>query len=335
MKELLFKIFPDSFIRFIFNKTLRAYTIYQSYNYDRKRYKKYSDSFLMKKQNELIGNIIKHYHVFEKGLTMPNTRLGFGQPKLIVLINECLRYIDLFGANEPQLKHAVAVIKEYENFHAENNFALEDNTLENLKKINTLNIEGPVSKQLVQSSEGYFKNVMAPFDEFSFSRHSLRNFKDLEIPMSSITEALEIAKKTPSACNRQAWRTYIFTDKALIQEILKIQGGNRGFGHLADKLIIVTSELGVFGHSFERNQAFIDGGMYLMNLLYALHFKKIGTCPLNCSNTPEKDKILQKLCSVPQSEVFICMIACGFPPDEFKLATSPRYDINFTNKIIG
>ncbi len=335
MKELLFKIFPDSFIRFIFNKTLRAYTIYQSYNYDRKRYKKYSDSFLMKNRNELMGNIIKHYHVFEKGLTMPNTRLGFGQPKLIVLINECLRYIELFGTNEPQLKHAVAVIKEYENFHAENNFTLKDNTLENLKKINTLNIEGKISKQIVQNNEGYFKNVMSPFDEFSVSRHSLRNFKDLEIPMESITEALELAKKTPSACNRQAWRTYVFTNKTLIQQILKIQGGNRGFGHLADKLIIVTSELGVYGHSFERNQAFIDGGMYLMNLLYALHFKAIGTCPLNCSNTPEKDKILQKLCNIPPSEVFICMIACGIPPEEFKLATSPRYDIAYTNRVIA
>ncbi|WBL22041.1 nitroreductase family protein [Zunongwangia sp. HRR-M8] len=335
MKELLFKIFPDSFIRFIFNKTLRAYTIYQSYNYDRKRYKKYSDSFLMKNQNELMGNIIKHYHVFEKGLTMPETRLGFGQPKLIVLINECLKYSELFGINEPQLKHAVAVIKEYENFHIQNNFKLESNTLESLSRINSLGIEGQVSKQLINYSEEYFKNTMAPFDKFSVSRHSLRNFKDSNIPIESITKAIELAKKTPSACNRQAWRTYVFTDKRLIQEILKIQGGNRGFGHLADKLIIVTSELGVFGHSFERNQAFVDGGMYLMNLLYALHFNKIGACPLNCSNTPKKDKILQELCNIPPSEVFICMIACGVPPEEFKLAISPRYDISFTNKVIN
>ena len=72
-----------------------------------------------------------------------------------------------------------------------------------------------------------------------------------------------------------------------------------------------------------------------MNLLYALHFKKIATCPLNCSTTPEKDKKLRLLCNIPPSEVFIVMIACGIPPDNFKLASSPRYDITITNEFVN
>jgi nitroreductase len=335
MKELILKIFPDNLVRFIFSKTLRSYTISNSYRYDKKRFKKHSDSFLMKTQPELIGNIIKHYHVFEKGLTMPETRLGFGQPKLLVLIAECEKHITLFGKNELQLVHAVSVIKEYYSFHDQKKFKLEEKTIQTIESLLSSFLKTAPSDQPVVTKDTYFKDANSSFHAFSRSRHSVRNFSREEIPINKIDDSLQLAKKTPSACNRQSWRTYTFTDKNRIKEILEIQGGNRGFGHLTNKLIVVTAELGVFGHSFERNQAFVDGGMYAMNLMYALHFNGIATCPLNCSTTPKKDKKLQILCNVPSSEVFIVMIACGLPPDEFKLASSPRYDINHTNKFIN
>ncbi|WP_282117774.1 nitroreductase family protein [Maribacter aquivivus] len=335
MKELILRIFPDSLVRIIFNLTIRNLTIYKSYKYDKKKFKKYSDSFLMKRKNEIMGNIIKHYHVFEKGLTMPETRLGFGQPKMVVLVNECLKYIQLFGKDEIQLSHSVSVINEYLQFHEKQKHQLEPKTIEAIENLNVSFSEIKISAQPKSTKESYFEQRNASFDLFSVTRHSVRNFSKESIPQKLLEQSLKLAKKTPSACNRQSWRTYVYSDKTQISEILKVQGGNRGFGHLTDKLIVITGELGVFGHAFERNQVFIDGGMYAMNLLYALHFNGIATCPLNCSNTPEKDKKLQALCGIKASEVFIVMIACGIPPDEFKLASSPRYDVNFTNRFVA
>ena len=104
---------------------------------------------------------------------------------------------------------------------------------------------------------------------------------------------------------------YVFVNKKQIVKILEIQGGNRGFGHLTNKLIIIAAELGGFSGLSERNQAFVDGGIYAMNTLYALHYNQVAACIMNCSTSPEKDKQLRSLCKIKESEVFIAMVACG------------------------
>ena len=92
--------------------------------------------------------------------------------------------------------------------------------------------------------------------------------------------------------------------------------------------------MGLFGGIAERYQVYIDGGMYAMNLLYALHYNQIAACILNCSHTPEKDELLRNICGIKDSENFIAMIACGIPPERFKIAISRRYERSDTNNII-
>ncbi len=119
-----------------------------------------------------------------------------------------------------------------------------------------------------------------------------------------------------------------------MNDILQKQGGNRGFGQLANKQIIIVSEVGVFGSDGKRNSAFINGGMFGMNLLYALHYEKIAACILNCSNWPKKDLELRKLCKIKESEEFIAMLTCGNSPENFRLALSKRYNIKEISKVI-
>ena len=204
--------------------------------------------------------------------------------------------------------------------------------MKSIQKIKCINNNITPSKQHDFTRNDYFKNSNDSFDVFSKSRSSVRNFGETDIPIEKISMALDLARNTPSACNRQSWRTHIFSKKEIINEILSVQGGNRGFGHLANKIIVITGELGVFGHAFERNQVFVDGGMYAMNLLYALHHNKIAACILNCSTTHNKDKKLRKLCQIADSEVFIAIIACGIPPDTFRVASSPRYALDILTK---
>jgi nitroreductase len=318
---------PDSVVRFFYSKILHRIMVSKAYLYDKKRFLNYSDSFLMKSNLELLGNIIKHYHVIEKGLVMPETKLGFGQNILLRLISECKRYVELYGITESQLQHALAVIKEYREFHVLQGFVLPENVIKAIDYIQLSNSNQFVSIQKEITRDEFFANVKMAFDIFSNSRASVRNFSHEEIPIIKIETALNLAMNTPSACNRQSWRSNVYSDKEQINKILIEQGGNRGFGHLANKLIVITGELGLFSHSFERNQVFIDGGMYAMNLLYALHFEKISACILNCSTTPERDTKLQQLCGTKKSEVFIAMIVCGIPPESFKIASSPRYEL--------
>ena len=124
-----------------------------------------------------------------------------------------------------------------------------------------------------------------------------------------IKKAISIAQSTPSVCNRQTWRTHVFLDKEQIKEILKYQNGNRGFGEDAAAILIVTASLPYFIGVGERNQAFIDGGMYAMTLVYALHSLGLGTCCLNLWVSQVWILGCNEVAKIPCDEVLIMMIA--------------------------
>ncbi len=49
-------------------------------------------------------------------------------------------------------------------------------------------------------------------------------------------------------------------------------------------------------------QCYIDGGIFLMNLLYALHFKNIAACPLHCALNLFKERKIKKMLGMKRSE---------------------------------
>ncbi|MFB6320160.1 nitroreductase family protein [Saccharicrinis sp. FJH54] len=297
------------------------------YCYDFWHYVVHSGVLKTSTKTKLIARITEEYHVIEKGLTMPETRLGFGRNNLLSLLSNCNEFVSKYGFYDIQLRHAASVVNEYLKFHEDNAYKLDKTLVEKIDIFRQKTHIREVSKQIQSTQKEYFKHNRSSFDIFSSSRKSLRNYSDKEVPIETINAAVDLSRNTPSSCNRQGSRVYIYSDRALVKQILKLQGGNRGFGHLAKKLIVVTAELGISHGVFERHQVWIDGGMFAMNLLYSLHFMKIAACPLNCNFSIKKDRELRKLCGIKNSEVFIMMISCGIPPDSFQIALSKRYPL--------
>ena len=143
-----------------------------------------------------------------------------------------------------------------------------------------------------------------------------------------------MAQNTPSSCNRQATRIHLVRDEETKQNVLNLHNGNRGFGHLSDSIILVTAEVCGYASAIERNAAFIDGGMFGMNLLYALHFNQIGACVLNSNFTTQTANELRKICNIPKSEVFVMLILIGRVPESLSIALSKREEISSIMKII-
>jgi len=297
------------------------------YRYDAERYIKYSSAFYkLDSSDKLIGSIVAEYHIIEKGLTMPETRLGFGIEVMKTLIEHCNQYSSQICENDNrQLLHAINVIAEYKILHDKNNYNLDEKLQQSISDILIKYGSQPYSRQISMTRDSYFKHSLSTFENFSNSRHSLRNFSG-PVNLSDIKMALKLAQNAPSACNRQPSRVYIVQNKYLKKKILSIQTGNRGFGHLADTLIILTAELGGYLGLRERNDVYVNGGIYAMNLLYALHFYQIGACALNWCSMPDRDLEVRKICEIAPSENIILMIACGGVPDKFELAASPRND---------
>ena len=103
-----------------------------------------------------------------------------------------------------------------------------------------------------------------------------------------------------------------------------MQNGNRGFGYLADKLLVVTGDLSTVLGAQEFFDLNTNVGIFIMNLSYALHYHKVAHCILNWYVLPKADKKLRQILELPENETVICFIVCGSLPKEFKIVSSPR-----------
>lgn len=283
--------------------------------------KVYNDSEVERLKRDLT----LQYHIVEKGLTMPEPRPGFGRLVVLKLCDLVMTYDKMQLPTEAlEFSQSVSVLKEYHHFHQSIAFALDAEVSSKLSPIvdGFKNVVG--LSQISTSNELYFKNINAPFDIFSHSRYSVRNYSSEEVPVELLLECVELAQKSPSFCNRQPTRVHIVKSADKKQAILDIQNGNRGFGHLAETLIVLTSVISTTKDIHERNENHLNGGMFAMSLLFAMHFKKIAACALNWAVSEDKEVTMRRVLALEPNEIPLLVISCGFAPDNFKVAASPR-----------
>ena len=284
------------------------------------------------KEGHLLKRIMLEYHVIEKGLTMPNMRLGFGEKILVTLISDIKIYIELYGNNDEQVKTAINVVSEYDRIHKESSFTLSEDVQNAIDTVLKYFDSNNQSSQPSMTKDVFFSHVNDSFESFSSSRHSVRYFNGA-VDINTLKKALEMAQTAPSACNRQSTRIKVITDKALVQKVFSIQHGNRGFGNLVENLIVLTTDLQYWDISTYWG-GYVDGGIYAMNLLYALHYNKIAACPLNANLNVSESKAIKSLLNIPNNENIFLFIAIGDVPDSFKLTRSYRSNFNKVTTII-
>lgn len=165
-------------------------------------------------------------------------------------------------------------------------------------------------------------------EQFFLTRYSLRDFASTTVDNDKLERAMLLAAKAPSACNRQPWMVYHTVDPQKRDAALALQAGNRGFGQKIPNLLIVTADLRAFMPGEERYQVWIDGGIFSMSLIQAFHSLGIGTCCLNWSVSPKRDKQLRKLFNIDPSHTIIMMLAVGYPKSENFVCVSKRRPID-------
>lgn len=288
-------------------------------------YKRYCDNAFDERSCKNIqqyeASITRLYHTIEKGLSYEDYRPGFGKDNVEKILNLLEKYAEAYDTEKFFYRTALSTLNEYVKRNKEHGWT--DAELE--KKVSHL-------RGTPNSSGGAFSfepmnNVdlgKVDFETLLMSRHSTRHFSDETVEKELIKKAIMLAQHTPSACNRQGWKTRIVLDKEKISEVLKNQNGNRGFGHEIDKLLLVTSDLRYFNRERELFQGFIDGGMYAMNLLNALFYEGVATVPLSASLSKEQESSVREILDIDNAEILILFIGCGKYPRNCKTTKSER-----------
>lgn len=298
----------------------------QNYWYDFRRFGRASSALIKDyPQENLRALITMDYHRLEKGLALPEPRLGFGQDVLQRLRHDVPLYIDRFGRDE-MIDVTINTLRSYVSFHDARGHGLGDlctfmDSLPVPADLGCGGVHEMTSSELEESTD-------FDVDRFFYSRHSIRNFVNRPVDDALVRRAVRLAMESPSVCNRQSWRLHRFKDRELVDKVLSYQNGNRGFGHTAPEAFVVTSDMRAFTTPGERNQCWIDGGMFSMALVLALHGVGLGACCLNWSVERERDRAMRAHAGIPDNEAVIMMIAFGHVPERFLVAQSPRRPID-------
>lgn len=275
--------------------------------------------------------LLRENHVIEKGMSMRNPRKGFGQEKVNALLDRLHKYLDRYGDIDREfMRYPLSTIKNYIIYTEEHGTPIPEikdkyNKLEKETNFGDIITHAGIVET---TKEEVLSKCNKDFESLLLSRHSLRYFSDEPVKQETIIKALQLAQRTPSACNRQGWKTHVYQGEKSI-ELIKWQGGSRGFEDECRNTILVTANLKAF-LSHEVHQAYIDGGLYAMNLINALHSLGLGCIPLSCGFEYSKLRKLAQF-GIPENEVPIVIVAFGNLQEKFNVAVSTRKDLYMTN----
>lgn len=277
-------------------------------------------------QRQLETRMLFFAHQLEKGLSHSDFREKFGKRPLYML-NQLLQAYFNQGYEKSTFEISIvfSVLKAYKNKHdisghelpayymaIYNTYSKEideaDPKIAGSKLTNTIHYENTYS------------NVIQ-------NRISVREFKEGNVDIDKINRALSLAMRAPSVCNRQSQQVRVITDNRLINDALRIQGGWKGYKN-PPALLLVTSHLSSFLDPVERNEPYVDGGIFSMALLGALEEERLGACPLNTMFSKEQDRKIRNLLHVPNEEVMIMFIAVGNKPENVLHPLSKRRDVD-------
>lgn len=287
-----------------------------------------TDRSLNKTQNTLL----REAHVIEKGLSLRHPRRGFGQGKILALLRNIDRYLATYPeADKDFILYPLSVVGSY-IAHSTKTGSFNADIATHFKQL-VARIDADFSA--IQSGvkevtrDQLHANCNSGFESLLFSRHSIRYFAAETPARDLIQKALRLAQQTPSACNRQGWRTHVFHGESCNRMAIW-HGGASGFEDEVRCCILVTGDMNAF-LLHEIHQVYIDGGMYAMNLVNALHSTGLGTIPLSCGFFHDKLSALKTVFDIPSNEVPILIVGVGYLEDRFRVAVSARKPIHVTN----
>lgn len=298
------------------------------FSYDKKHYVKNHRGNRQTKA-QLCYDIMLLSHALEKGMSFDKLR-PFGKEKITEIICS-IGKLEKLGdfENESAFIITINTLRKYAKIYAENGWKDEPEYF-CVKKLIDKYVDIEEIKVGVEtlSKDKIFENNV-DYAKFISGRHSIRKFAEKRLSDGDIKKAIEIARLTPSACNRQMIKVY-YAKSNQTDEFVKstIRGNLSGFDVGSANSIVVTFDASAFGSANERTAGYFNAGLFSMNLVNAMHSLGIGSCFCEFAQPVKKEIALKKALDIPESERIAVVIMAGYYLDENKVYLSPRIKVD-------
>ena len=287
-------------------------------------YKNFSHSKIT--LNKTKYNIILIVHSLEKGMCNKKPR-RFGERKIINLIN-LLNLLNEKNKNDYSFLLGINALRSYCNFYKNNNWTKTEEYIKAstfIKKHNNCKNLKVGAHEI--SKKEIIKDINIDYNKFISSRHSVRNFSNIPLKKADINKALNIAIKTPSACNRQMIKVYSIMDEQKKKYTIQNGQGFSGFDVTGAQIFIITFDVNANYFVGERNQGWFNAGLFSMNFVNALHSLGIGSCFIQFANSFKDEQKMKKTLKIPHNERIAVILAAGYYDDISTIPYSTRKDI--------
>lgn len=157
--KILLRCIPERlhsklFKYYVNNKYSNRLLTDESFIDDYHRIKKYSVMSNSKSKDNLITLLVSYYHVIEKGFSMPDFRIGFGQSAIIVLIDLIKEYQHKIGDDDEQYLESI----RYEVFN--NVFCQLNLAYSNIRAYNSTS---SIAYETEKTADGYLNRFSNPY----------------------------------------------------------------------------------------------------------------------------------------------------------------------------
>ncbi|PAS97144.1 MAG: hypothetical protein BSR46_14285 [Candidatus Dactylopiibacterium carminicum] len=272
------------------------------------------------------AELLFQYHKLEKGLCMPGEPRFFGYDPAIATLDLLVQWRARdYPREDPVYLGALEALWAYRQ-RLERTPPPRGEIL--LRRLDA-ELEGApasqdASRTPVPVLPAISGNASGMFHELMLARRSVRDFDTRPVDPAAVARAVAVAQWSPSACNRQPARVHAYSQRTQIDALLALQNGNRGFGQTVASLLVLTAETSGFFDASERNEPYVDGGLFAMALILALQAEGIASCCLNWCVAPAEDQRAHALGGIADSERIVMFIAIGHAATQALVPRSPR-----------
>lgn len=152
--------------------------------------------------------------------------------------------------------------------------------------------------------------------------HSVRAYKNDEIPEEAVQRVVRAALRAPSWANRQSWR-FIIVHKKVVRTILGKASGQDLIAKACEDapyVIVLCADPEESGSKNELNYFMFDCGLAMENLLLAACEEGLGTCVVGWFN----ENTVRAILNLPENIRVIAYTPLGYPRESPKVRMRRR-----------
>ena len=300
----------------------------KEYLYDKTFYKKYNMWTEPKTLNKLSYECIINSHSIEKGLEHFELR-PFIQQRIDYMMSLVKREEKFENyKNDFSYINLINSLKEYKRVYEEHKWTDKE---EYIKVNNFLKDYANITEQkagaFILTKNELKKDYDIDYLKFVKSRHSARNYLNKTIKIEDVEAAVEMAKYSASACNRQYIKLHFYPSGEMRDNVIHYAIGKGGLYLQGVNTFIITFDVNGLSGVGERNQGYFNAGLYSTNLVNAFHSLGIGTCFIQFANSVQDEDELKKKNGIPEYERIAVILFAGYYDEKSIFAVSPRKSV--------